>query len=209
MDAVEREQFLRDRAGSLGASQVALALAKTKTGWGASRADVMSRLIAERLTGEPMDSYQSIDMLRGIEREPEAIVTYEFQSDNEVQPSELVRHPRIDGTHASPDGFIGDDGLLEVKSPKVSTHIETLITGKIPDKYIVQMLWQMACTGRKWCDHVSYNPDMPPSMQLWIKRIERDDKRIAQLEADVETFLEELENKVIQLRNQYEQQKAA
>lgn len=212
MNETEREQFLQERAGSLGASQVADAVARIKSGWGASRANVMSRLIAERLTGRPLDSFQSADMLIGIEREPDAVTAYEFLSDNEVVlpgPTDLVKHPRIDGTHASPDGFIGDGGLLEAKCPKVSTHIETLLTGKIPDKYIVQMQWQLACTGRQWADHISYNPDMPPAMQLWVKRIERDDERIGQLERDVETFLEELENKVLALREQYEIREAA
>lgn len=209
MNDEQREIWLRERAGSLGASQVAEALARTKSGWGAGRANVMARLIAERLTGQPMDSYQNADMLRGIELEPDAVVAYEFWSGNEAREVGLCKHPKIDGTHASPDRLVGDQGMLEVKCPKTATHIDTLLLGKVPDKYIVQMQWQMACTGRQWCDHVSYDPRMPPEMQLWTKRIERDDKRIGGLEVDVEAFLEELENKLLRLRSMYNRNEEA
>lgn len=203
------DAWMRCRLGKVTASRVSDVIARTKTGWGASRANYMAQLVAERLTGRVAESYSNAAMQWGTEQEPNARAAYEFMRDADVELIGFVDHPRIDMSGASPDGLIGEDGLVEIKCPNTATHIDTLLAGKIADKYVVQMQWQMACTGRQWCDHVSYDPRMPESMQLWVQRIERDDQRIAQLEADVEVFLEELENKVLALRDKYEQAEAA
>lgn len=191
------------RAGSLGASQVADATARTKTGWGAGRANTMAALIAERLTGEPSESYQNAAMAWGIEREPEARAAYAFHRDVDVVEIGLVRHPTILGTHASPDGVIGDGGLVEIKCPNTATQIDTLLGQSVPSKYVTQIQWQMACTGRQWCDFASFDPRLPAEMQLFVKRIPRDETLIAELEAEVRVFLAELDSKVAALEARF------
>lgn len=197
------EEWRAARAGSLGASQISDALAKTKTGWGASRANLAAQLVVERLTGKPTEGFTSAAMLWGTEQEPEARLAYEFATDVSVVQVGLVPHPTIKGTHASPDGLVGEDGLLEIKCPQSATHIETLLGGAIPAKYQTQMLWQMQCTGRQWCDFVSFDPRMPEEMRLFIKRLDRDDARIAELEAEVTAFLTEIDATVAELTRRY------
>ena len=197
------------RCGSLGASRVADAIARTKSGWGASRANLMAELIAERLTGIPTEGYVNAAMTWGTETEPQARDAYSFYSDVDVKLVGLIRHHTIPMTHASPDGLIGDDGIVEIKCPMVSTHIDTLLGTPIPAKYITQMQWQLACTERQWCDWVSYDPRLPGSMQLFVKRVHRDDAMIADLEKLVREFLAEIEIKVRALRDRYEQKAAA
>jgi putative phage-type endonuclease len=193
------EAWRQARCGSLGASQIAEALAKTKTGWGAGRANVMATLIVERLTGEPTPSYVSPAMQWGTDNEADAVVAYSFHRDMDVSKVGLVRHPSIAWTHASPDGLVSDDGLIEVKCPLSATHIETLISGSIPGKYQTQMDWQMACTGRSWCDFVSFDPRLPEDMRLFVRRWNADAERIAQLTADVTAFLAEVDAKMAAL----------
>lgn len=192
------------RAGSLGASSVHEAVARTKTGWSASRANLMARLVVERLTGEPQDSYQSAAMVHGIETEPEARLAYEFWRNEEVRQVGLILHPTIAHTHASPDGLVGDEGLVEIKCPQPAQHLATLLGEAIQEKYIIQMQWQMRCCDRSWCDFVSYNPSFPESMQLFVRRVHRDDKRIAELEEQVAPFLLDVHKTVERLRGEYE-----
>lgn len=193
------------RAGSLGASQVAEALARTKTGWGAGRANTMAALVAERLTGQPQETFSNAAMAWGTDKEPEARELYAFRFGVEVAQVGLVLHSAIGGTHASPDGLVGDDGLLEIKCPNTATHIETLIGQSVPGKYMTQMQWQMACAGRAWCDFASYDPRLPAEMRLFVQRVRRDDALIVELEREVEAFLAELDAKVAQLRATYGQ----
>lgn len=202
-------EWLAARAGSLGASQVADAIAKTKTGWGASRANVMATLITERLTGKPAETYTNSAMQWGTQTEPDARAAYEFMRDVDVQLVGIVKHPTIIGTHASPDGLVGDTGLIEIKCPSSATHLETLLSEIIPGKYITQMQWQLAVTGRTWVDYISFDPRLPASMQLFVKRVERDNKMIADLDAQVREFLSELDTKVKALRDKYELKEAA
>lgn len=195
------DEWFAARCGSLGASQVALALARTKSGWGASRANVMAQIIVERLTGTPTDGYTSAAMQWGIDTEPHARAAYEFMRDAEVVEVGLIRHPTIQGSHASPDGLVRDDGLIEIKCPNSATHIDTLLSDKAPGNYWAQMQWQMACTGRKWCDFVSFDPRLPADLQLWVRRVERDDKAIETMESDVSAFLAEMEQKLSSLQS--------
>ena len=104
---------------------------------------------------------------------------------------------------ASPDGLVGTDGLLEIKCPFTATHIDTLLSGKVPDRYKTQMQWQMACTGRQWCDFVSYDPRLPEPMRLFITRVPRDNSAIRLMEIEVVAFLEELGDKITALKSQY------
>lgn len=195
------DEWFAARCGSLGASQVALAMARTKSGWGASRANVMAQLIVERLTGIPTDGYTSAAMQWGIDTEPTARAAYEFMRDAEVVEVGLIRHPKIEGSHASPDGLVGEKGLIEIKCPNSATHIDTLLSGKVPGNYWTQMQWQMACTDRKWCDFVSFDPRLPADLQLWVSRVDRDDEAIKAMEADVAAFLAEMEQKLSSLQS--------
>lgn len=197
------------RCGKVTASRVADVIAKTKTGWGASRANYMAELIAERLTGEPAERFTNAAMAWGTEKEPDARAAYEFFRDATVSKIAFVEHPAIAMSGASPDGLVGADGLVEIKCPNTATHLDTLLTQAVPAKYITQMLWQMACTGRKWCDFVSYDPRLPESMSLFVKRVERDEAAIAGLEKDVSAFLVELADKLSKLNSLYGLQEAA
>ena len=181
------------RCGSLGASAVHEALAKTKTGWGAGRANAKARIVLERLTGTPQESFTNAAMQWGHDQEDNAANAYAFLSGNPVEVCGIYKHPSIEGTHASPDRLVGEDGLVEIKCPNSATHLDTLLSKKVPAKYITQMQWQMAVTGRKWCDFVSYDPRFPEQHQVFVQRIERDDEHIAQLEKDVAEFLAEVE----------------
>lgn len=164
----------------------------------------MAQLIAERLVGQPAESYTNAAMQWGTEKEPEARDAYEFFAGVEVELVGFVDHPRIAMSGASPDGRVGDNGLVEIKCPNTATHIDTLLSGTIADKYIKQMQWQMACEGREFCDFVSFDPRMPIEHQIWIKRVERDDKLIASLEADVAEFLAEVDEKIKKLNERLE-----
>lgn len=197
------EEWVAARVGSLGASSLHEALAKTRTGWGASRAQIMSRLVVERLTGNPMDRFQNQAMLDGVAREPEARSAYAFRYDQDVVECGLYRHPTVAGTHASPDGLCGDKGLLEIKAPTEATHLETLLGAPIPQKYAYQMQWQMACAGREWCDFASYHPAFPEAMRLHVIRVSRDDRLISELETQVREFLAELDAKLAALTSRY------
>jgi putative phage-type endonuclease len=198
------DEWKAARLGKVTASRVADVIAKTKSGYGASRANYMAELIAERLTGVSADKYTNAAMAWGTTTEDEARASYEFQASIVVETVGFIPHPTIAESGASPDGCVGDDGLIEVKCPNTSTHIDTLLGQAIPSKYVTQMLWQMACTGRAWCDFVSYDPRLPDSMRLFVKRLDRDDERIAEITKEVEAFLKELSDKEASLRNIYE-----
>lgn len=202
-------EWLKLRAGKVTASRVADVCARTKTGFGASRANYMAELICERLTGQPAPSFTNAAMQWGTEKEPEARAAYEFRANVAVVEVGFVPHPSIEQSGASPDGLIDDDGMLEIKCPQSATHIETLLAASVPSKYITQMQWQMACTGRKYCDFVSFDPRLPPSMQMFLVRIERDDKLISELETMVRDFLSEVDAKVAALKAAYEMKEAA
>jgi len=197
-------EWLAIRLGKATASRMADICAKTRTGWGASRANYAAQLVCERLTGIAQEGYSNAAMAWGVEKEPDARRAYEFMTDETVTEVGFVEHPTIAMAGASPDGLVGEDGLIEVKCPISATHIETLLGRKAPAKYYLQMQFQMATTGRKYCDFVSYDPRLPESMQLFIDRVERDDATIAQLEQDVIEFLAEVDATVAELRARYE-----
>lgn len=202
-------EWIQSRIGSVGASRVQEVIARTKTGYGASRANYMAELICERLTGEAAERFMSAPMQWGIDHEPDARAAYEFFRDASVTVVGKISHPTILHSHASPDGLVGDDGLVEIKCPSSATHLDTLLSQTVPAKYVTQMLWQMACTERQWCDFVSYDPRLPESMSLFVKRVERDETAIAGLEKDVSAFLAELADKLSKLNSLYGLQEAA
>jgi putative phage-type endonuclease len=198
------DEWHQARLGKVTASRIADVMAKTKTGYGASRANYMADLLVELLSGRPGDYYQNAAMQWGTEQEPNARAAYEVKTGYIVEEIGFVPHWSIGMSGASPDGLIGDDGLVEIKCPNTSTHIDTLLGQEAPSKYILQMQWQMACADRKWCDFVSYDPRLPENMQLYIQRVIRDDKLIKEMEQEVIKFLGELDGKLMQLRLKYE-----
>lgn len=204
LDLIQRSpEWYAARCGSLGASQVHEALARTKSGWGESRANIRAALVAERLTGVPVDSYMNAAMRHGIDTEPKARAAYSFFRDREVREVGLITHPWIARAHASPDGLIDDDGMVEIKCPNTATHIDVLLSRNIPDKYVIQCQWQMACAGRAWVDFVSFDDRMPERMQLFVCRIVRDQARIGELEREVSVFLDEVAATVENLMKAY------
>jgi len=193
------EQWIACRLGKITASRIADLTAKTKTGYGASRANYMAELIIERLTGARQESFTNTAMAWGTATEPQARALYEFENNCTVIEVGFVEHPIIALCGASPDGLVGDDGLIEIKCPNSATHIETLLEKKAPEKYIKQMMWQMACTGRAWCDFMSFDPRLPANLQSFTIRVMRDDNYIAELGKEVILFIDELELKIKKL----------
>ena len=192
-------EWFAQRIGKVTASRVADVIAKTKTGYSTSRDNYMAQLVCERLTGTVAESFTNAAMQWGTDNEPLARAAYEAYMDVLVDEVAMITHPRIEQAGASPDGLVGDDGLVEIKCPNTATHIDTLLTQTVPGKYITQMQWQMACTGRQWCDFVSFDPRMPKELQLFIKYVPRDDAYISMLEKEVEIFLSELDEKIEKL----------
>jgi len=188
------------RLGKVTASRIADIIATTKSGYSASRANYEAQLICEILTGKPAESFTNAAMAWGTETEPLARAQYELKTGNMVNQIGFVVHPKIEQAGASPDGLVDNDGLIEIKCPNTSTHLDTLLSQKVPLKYITQMTWQMLCTGRKWCDFVSYDPRLPDNLQLFIQRIELDEEYGKKLESEVKEFLEEVNEKVEKLR---------
>lgn len=197
------------RCGRVTASRIADLMARTKSGWGASRANYMAELVAERLTGKPAEGFTSSAMQWGTEKEPEARELYSFLSNQEIQQVGFVPHPFIEMAGASPDGLIGAAGMVEIKCPNTATHIETLRGQSIPAKYIGQMQFQMACAGREWVDFLSYDPRMPMEMQSFVKRVARDEKHIREIESAVREFLAEVDETIADLTRLYRTQEAA
>ena len=193
------EEWFAARCGKVTASRVADIIAKTKTGPSASRENYLAQLVCERMTGKPADSYSNAAMQWGTDQEPFARAAYEAAKDVLVEEVGFIVHPSIEGAGASPDGLVGLFGLVEIKCPNTATHIQTLLDQKVPEKYNTQMQWQMACTGRQWCDFVSFDPRMADGLQLFIKRVEYDPIYVSQLEKDVIFFLMDVEEKINKL----------
>jgi putative phage-type endonuclease len=197
-------EWFAARLGKVTASRVADIIAKTAAQKPtAGRANYAAQLIAERLTGNREEGFTNAAMQWGTDKEPEARAAYAFRTDQDVTEIPIVDHPAIPMSAASPDGLVGDDGMVEFKCPNTATHLDTLQSESVPSKYLTQMQWQMACTGRQWCDFVSYDPRMPEAMRLFIKRVPRDDAMISELEREVSAFLDEVTNRVADLTARY------
>ena len=186
------EEWLKIRLGKVTASGVADVLAKTKTGVSASRGNYLIKLAIQRVTGVVEESFTNDAMQWGKDNEAQARVAYEVASGNFVDQIAFVDHPAIQWFGASPDGLVNNDGLVEIKCPNSATHWSYIKDDGPPTKYYIQMQAQMACTGRSWCDFVSYDPRMPERSQLFIKRVMREDAYIAEMESEVKKFLDEV-----------------
>ena len=200
----QTNEWFTARLGKVTASRVADVIAKTKTGYSASRDNYMAQLICERLTGQKGESFTNAAMEHGTQTEPLARSAYENARSLLVKEVGFINHPRIEMSGASPDGLVADDGLVEIKCPNTATHIDTLLSQKVPTKYITQMQWQMLCCERKWCDFVSFDNRLPEHLQLFVQEVEFDPEYAAMLEKEVVLFLTELDNKVAKLKEKYE-----
>ena len=187
------------RLGKVTASRVADVISKTKTGYSTSRDNYMAQLVCERLTGQKGESFTNAAMQWGTETEPKARAAYMAARFEIVTEVGFVNHPTIEAAGASPDGLVGDLGLIEIKCPNTATHIETLLSQTVPGKYNTQMQWQMACTGRQWTDFVSFDPRLPAELQMFVKRVDFDPAYVAMLEKEVIGFLKELNIKIEKL----------
>lgn len=197
------------RAGKATASRIADILRKGRNGSvSASRERYLGELVAERLTGVVQQGFKSADMEWGNATEEDARNAYAFFHSATLHPVAFVDHPTLAMSGASPDRLVGDDGLLEIKCPATHTHIATLRGEKIDADYQTQMQWQMACTGRAWCDFASYDPRMPQEMRLHVRRVSRDEIRIAELSKEVRAFLSEVDATVAELTKLYRQEAA-
>ena len=200
------EEWFQQRLGKVTASRISDVIAKTKTGVSTSRQNYLIQLVSERLTGKKGDSFVNQAMLDGIERESAARELYERTRGVSVTEVGFFDHPTIAMSGASPDGAVNSEeegkyaGLIEIKCPIETTHTNTLISKSVPSKYIPQMQWQLACTGAKWVDFVSYNPNFPDTMQIFVARVERDNAYIAELESEVLKFLDEVDQAILKLK---------
>jgi putative phage-type endonuclease len=200
------EEWFQQRLGKVTASRISDVIAKTKSGVSTSRQNYLIQLVSERLTGKKGDSFVNQAMLDGIERESAARELYMLTRGTSVTEVGFFDHPIIKNSGASPDGAVNAEeegkyaGLIEIKAPIETTHTNTLMSKSVPSKYIPQMQWQLACTGAKWVDFVSYNPNFPEELRLFVARVDRDDGYISELEAEVLKFLDEVDQTILKLK---------
>jgi putative phage-type endonuclease len=194
------EDWFAVRLGKVTASKIADVVAKTKTGYSASRANYMAQLVVERLTGVKEASFTNDAMQWGIDKEPEARAAWEAKVGELVEEVGFIHHPTILMSGASPDGLVNDDGMVEIKCPNTATMLDYILDKTVPQKYLYQMQWQMACANKEWCDFVAYDPRLPENLRLLVIRVKRDNEMIAMLETEVKKFLTELDDKVTALK---------
>jgi putative phage-type endonuclease len=183
------DEWFSARLGFATASRMNDALAGSET---AARRGYLIQLVTERLTEQQQESYNSPAMQRGTDLEPVARMAYESKN-GFVDKTGFHKHPSIEWFGASPDGLVGDDGLVEIKCPNSTTHVDYILEGKVPTKYKRQMMAQLACTGRKWCDFVSFDNRLPEHLQLFVVRFEPKPEEIAKLEEGVIKFLNDVQ----------------
>jgi putative phage-type endonuclease len=188
-------EWLNARRGKITASRIADVMDFLKKGGeGASRRNYRIELMAERLTGRSEDHYVTPEMAWGSEYESRARAAYEVSAGVMVDQVGFVLHPIFDYAGASPDSLVGEDGGLEIKCPKTSTHLKWMMAGEVPEEHQGQMYWNMLCCEREWWDFVSYDPRLPRGLQIFTKRLERDEARINQIEEAVVAFNGEVED---------------
>ena len=190
------------RLGKVTASRIADVLSFTKKGESVARQRYKQELAKQRITGEKTEIQTNHHMERGITLEPVARQRYEVKTNTLVTEVGFYDHPTVPMSGASPDGVVGEDGLIEIKCPTDGNHLNTIASGNYPIRYFPQIQWQLACTNRLWCDFVSFSLDVPEDLQIYVKRIPRDDAFIEQTEKAVIQFLNEVDELVERLRNE-------
>lgn len=193
-------EWFSARAGKVTASMVYAVAAKGRNGqYYKGREDYLNRLLCEKLTNSPSESVNSRSLQHGRDLEPKARAIYIIETGHDVNETGFIQHPEITGSGASPDGVVYPDGLVEIKCPTTAVHIDFLKNRKPKDEYFYQMQWQMECTGRQWCDFVSYDDRLPEHLAYRSIRIERDQEFIDGLKVEVIKFLNELEEAITEL----------
>lgn len=198
------ELWFEQRLGVLTSSRIVDAVTKRKRNPKEplqAYLDLRLDLAVERVTKKPAEHFVSMWMERGAELEPLARAAYELRKDTPVTTVDFVLHPTMDWCGCSPDGLVGDDGLIEIKCPKRNTHAEYVLGECAPSEYLPQMMWQLAVTGREWVDFCSYHPDFPDPLDLCIYRLHRDSQAIAVMEAEAAVFLKETADLTLRLRH--------
>jgi len=193
MDDQRTEAWFSARLGKVTASRISDVMAKTKSGPSASRKNYLMQLLCERLTGRKEEGFTSAAMQRGTDMEPIARSAYEVDKGVMVQECGFVPCPMIEMAGASPDGLVGNDGLVEFKVPNTATHVDFLRTGQIDSGYQLQMMFQMMCTGRTWCDFVSFDDRLPDQLQYRCVRLMFDESVAVSIHKEVTAFLAELD----------------
>ena len=200
MDEQRTDERFQQRLGKVTASNLHKVLAKTKTGYGADRGHYMTQLVLERITGNRADGYTNSSLQWGIEQEQFARAAYEAYRGVLVEEVGFIPHPTIAMAGASPDGLV-EGGMVEIKCPESKTFLEVILSNNpVESKYFAQMQWQMRCADRPWCDYVVFDPRFPPKAQLFIVRVNRDDRWIEEAETEVKKFLAEVDEKVQALK---------
>jgi len=194
------DEWFAARLGKATASKINDVMSTLKSGGeAATRKNYRAQLVCERLTGAKTENFSNAAMQWGTDCEPLARAAYEAATDNMVSEAGFINHPTIPMSGMSPDGLIGSDGLLEIKCPNTATHIEWMLAGVPPAEHINQMLWQLDCSDRKWCDFASFDPRLPQDLQLFVVRLDRDEKKIEELRSGVIKFLSEVDETVSKL----------
>lgn len=194
------DEWLAERAGCVTASRISDVMAKGRGGQpSATRANYMAQLACEILTGLPTESFTSGAMQWGTDHEDQARASYTLETGRSVVETGFVPHLAIGRAGASPDGLVGEDGLVEIKCPNTATHIATLRGAGIDRKYLLQMQWQMICTGRDWCDFVSFDPRLPGRLSLYVERVDADAEMQAEIILAVTWFLADLDEMLADL----------
>lgn len=193
------DEWFAARCGKVTASRVADVMAKTKNGYSASRQNYLAQLVSERMTGQPAQTFSNAAMQWGTEQEPFARAAYEIKHGLMVDEVGFINHPEISMAGASPDGLVDDRGLVEIKCPNTATHIEYLLGKEPPSQYKPQMTFQLMCTGRDWCDFVSFDPRMRDDLKLFVVRFTPTDEYKKEIEAEVRKFLQDVDSVIAQL----------
>lgn len=193
-------EWLNLRLGKCTGSRVKDALQLLRNGEpGAKRKNYLIELVTQRMTGFAVDHYVSDAMIWGSEQEKYARAAYEVVTGNDVDLVGMYVHPNIADFSSSPDGIIGADGLVEIKCPQSTTHVEWMFDGVVPEEHKLQLYAEMACSERQWVDFVSFDPRLLPRHRVLIKRLERDDVVIAAMEKGIKEFLFDVESAIKEL----------
>jgi putative phage-type endonuclease len=187
--------WTKARIGCLTASRMADVLAVSKRDGKPlkARQDYMMELVAERMTDIACSHYVTSAMEWGLAYEQEAKDVYQEVSGNLIAPTGFIMHPTIEFCGATPDASVDPDGLLEIKCPTTTTHIQWILDGEVPEQHRPQMLLQLAVTGREFCDFMSYDPRVPARKKAFLRRFVPEKSEIERIEDEARKFLAEVD----------------
>lgn len=197
-------EWLQERVGKITASRISEAMSRYKIqskvgGETAERKNYKTDMIVERLTGRSTENFVSPEMIWGRDNEQAARTAYEMEKGVMTQQVGFILHPTLDYVGASPDSLV-DDGGLEIKCPKTATHIKWMRLGVCPEEHVDQVQLNILCAETAWWDFMSFDPRLPEGIDRFIVRVPRDDKRIAEMEAEFVAFNGEIEQEIAWLR---------